>query len=184
MQRDRVRAAATGALLAFGVLAACDTGPAEPVFNASDIAAAFVRLPVDGDPGEGSVYAACPAGGGITFEHGTSVEQDGDLTIRRTHWVRRFEDCGMRRNSTVVVANGEVSWTGEAHLASKDAQWPHGVLYQKGHQVGTLTMAYDGSQVQVCEMDYVEESRPAEGFFSYKGIVCGTPVNREIRMPL
>ncbi len=184
MQFDRARAAGAGVLLAFGVLAACDAGPTEPTFSAADIANAFVLLPADGEQVEGGIRTACPAGGAFTFEHSESVEQDGDLTIRRSQWVRRYEDCGMRRNSTVIVANGEMTWSGEAHLTHEGAQWPYGVLYQKGHQVGTLTMVYDGSDIQVCEHDFVEESQPAAGFFSYKGTVCGAPIDRKVHIPL
>jgi|SRR5690606_16069701 hypothetical protein len=184
MQLDRARVAGAGMLLALGILAACDAEPTEPTFSAADIGTAFARLPVDGDPDEGPIYAACPAGGGFTFEHSTSVEQDGDRTIRRMQWVRRYEDCAMRRLSTVIVANGELTWSGEAHLTHEDAKWPNGVLYQKGHQVGTLTMAYDGSDVRTCEYDHVEESQPAVGFFSYKGTVCGISIDRKFHIPL
>jgi len=184
MQSDRARAAMAGALLACGVLAACDTGPAEPAFSPADVANGFVLLPANGEPREGTIYTACPAGGGFTFEYSESVEQDGGLTIRRTQWVRRYEDCGMRRNSTVIVANGELTWNGEAHLTHEGAQWPHGVLYEKGRQVGTITMVYDGSEVQVCEYDFVQESQPAAGFFSAKGTVCGVPIDRKRHIPL
>jgi len=184
MQFDRARVAGAVVLLAFGSLAACDTGPTEPTFGIADIANAFILLPADGEPGHGAIHTACPAGGGFTFERSESVEQDGDLTIRRTQWVRRYEDCGMQRNATVIVANGTMTWSGEAHLTHEDAQWPHGVLYQRGHQVGTLTMVHDGSQVQICEHDFVEESQPAAGYFSYKGIVCGVPIDRKRHLPL
>lgn len=184
MQFDRSRAARAGVLLAFGVLAACDEGPAEPTFSAADIANAFVLLLADGEPGEGGIRTACPAGGGFTFERSESVERDGDLTIRRSQWVRRYEDCGMRRGSTVIVANGEITWSGEEHLTHEGAHWPQGVLYERGHQVGTLTLVHDGSDVQVCEYDVVVESQPAAGFFSYKGSVCGVPIDRKRHIPL
>src|SRR5690606_22426333 len=103
MQFDRARVAGAVVLLAFGSLAACDTGPTEPTFGIADIANAFILLPADGEPGHGAIHTACPAGGGFTFERSESVEQDDGLTIRRTQWARRYEDCGMRRGSTVIV---------------------------------------------------------------------------------
>lgn len=184
MHVDRTRVTTLGALCALVAVTACDTGPTEPPLDTASMAAAFNALQPAGEPGEGPIQTACPAGGTFTFELSESVEQDDGITIRHTQWVRRYQDCGMQRGSAVITANGELTWTGETHLKHEDAEWPHGVLLQKGRQVGTITMMHDGAELQSCEYDLEMVYEPAAGRYSRKGTVCGYTVNREIHIPL
>lgn len=163
-----------GVLLLIGILAACDFGPTEPrAADPADVAVLFTQLSPGDDVGDGPVVAECAAGGTITFEMDRSLETEGDLIIRHTRMVRRYEDCGMSRGTDVITANGEMSMTMESHLEDEDAQWLNGVLYQRSHEVGTLTMTYENGQSHGCEFDFVTILEPAKGRYSVKGTRCG-----------
>lgn len=186
MKYERVLSTGVGALLICGILAACDTGPAEPTpFNLADLAGLFSRVLPPGEIGdELSGEVECPAGGSVAFEHGISFEQEGEVTIRRTQLTRRYNDCGMMRGASVITANGEMRLTEEAHLEHEDATWPHGVFYQEAHEVGTITMTYGDTKTHTCENDFVTISEPAAGRYSFSGIRCGVPVARTVYLPM
>lgn len=170
-------------LVICGIMA-CDNGPTEPSPpDPATAAAAFTRLPASANDGDGPIETECPAGGTFTFEFDSSIEQDGDITVRRTEWTRRYQNCGMRRGSMVITANGELTSSGESHLEHEDAQWPDGVLFEQSHQVGTLTLTYDGKETHTCEYDLTITAEPAAGHYTYKGWVCGVRMDRDIYLP-
>lgn len=180
MKHEGSRSTGIGVLLTCCALAACDVGPTEPPALDPTIAAAeFIRFAVPAEPGEGMVEAKCPAGGIVGSDISFTMEQDGDITIRRMELVRHYEDCGMQRGTSVIIANGEMTMTGETHLEHDDAQWPYGVLFQKTHQVGTLTMSYDGGETHTCEYDLESIFEPAVGRIVHTGTVCGVHVDSE-----
>ncbi|HEY8469539.1 MAG TPA: hypothetical protein VIL18_07845 [Longimicrobiales bacterium] len=187
MQLDRARVAGAGMLLALGALAACDTGPTEPPYSPANAAVAFAQLSpgasLAGDAGEFEHHVACPAGGSMTFQGSVSFEEEGTVKIRRVTYVRRYEDCGMHRgyrSSSVVTANGELTYTGETHLELDDGAWRPSVLLQKGRQFGTLTLVH-GDEVTTCEYDVEQLFDLVAGQYSVKGSACGVPVERNMR---
>lgn len=185
MKRERVLTATVGSLLMVGIFAGCDGSPTEPQpIEPADIAALFASLAPDGEFDGTPIVTECIAGGTFTFSMDTSSTRDGDIMIRRTRWTRHYDDCGMQRGSTVITVSGELTWSGESHLEHEDAQWPHGVLYQESHQLGTLTIAYDGVEAHSCEYDLVTISEPAAGRYHIKGSQCGIAVDREIFLPV
>ncbi|HEY8469771.1 MAG TPA: hypothetical protein VIL18_09015 [Longimicrobiales bacterium] len=189
MQLDRARVAGAGALLALGIVAACETGPTEPPYSPSSAAVAFAQLApgisLTGDAGEFEHHVDCPAGGSMTFQGSISLEEEGNVKIRRIAYVRRYEDCGIDRgyrNSSVVTASGELTYTGELHLEFDDGSLPTRLLLQKGRHVGTLTLVH-GDDVTTCEYDVEQVFDLAAGQYSVKGSACGVPVQNVMGGP-
>ncbi len=182
MKRDLFRPGMIAAALALGLLTACDAGPSEPPEpSLTDAAMSFIQLDATNLMAhEDSVETACFAGGTRIVEVSLSTERQDDVVVRRNRFVTRFVDCGLWRNGQVITTNGEMVRTGETHLVNDQAMWPDGVLYQEGRQLGTLTLEDESGDVETCEYDLVEVSRPAEGYFSFKGTACGVAVDREI----
>jgi hypothetical protein len=186
MKHERVLTKGVGALLLCGVFAACDAGPTEPMpFNPAAAAGLFYQILPPGEISDDpSGKLECPAGGSVAFERGVSNEQEGEVTIRRTQLTKRYDGCAMMRGSTIITANGETRSSEEMHLEHEGATWPHGVLYQEAHEVGTLAMSYGDTKTHTCENDFVTIFEPAAGRFSSSGIRCGYRIDRTVYLPI
>ncbi|MFS8636713.1 MAG: hypothetical protein FWJ74_01415 [Gemmatimonadota bacterium] len=193
MRRTLIRIQLLATALAFGLLTACDTGPSEP--PAPDLTEVGISLvgagaagmsPRDSvgvSPGD-TVVAQCMAGGTRLATFDRSVSHENGIIVESTEIFTRFDDCGVSRGESVITANGELLTRSISHLTAEDATWPHGILYWEAYTTGAVTLSDSNGEVRTCEYDYLEVSRPAEGYFSYKGTVCGVRMEREVVIPV